>query len=120
MNTLLESPLAHYCLALLLFIALMLTTATFTTGKHARGLYRGFQASALAISSGSLLALTLIFLLGLVPYSSQNLVALAGIISGGTMSITTLTARNFSNLAKARQGEIESWLALGAAAPPCR
>lgn len=103
--------------ALALFIALMLTTATVTSGKHSRRLHRGVPATALAITAGSLAAVTLIFLLGLVPYSTQNLVAVTGIIIGGTMTITTLTARNFTTLATARQGEIEGWLALGASAP---
>lgn len=102
---------------LVLFIALMLTTATVTSGKHSRRLHRGQVATALAIATGSLIAVALIFALGLVPYSTQNLVAVAGIIIGGTMTITTLTARNFTTLATARQGEIEGWLALGATAP---
>lgn len=59
----------------------------------------------------------LIFTLHLVPYSSQNLIAVAGIIIGGTMTITTLTARNFLNLTHARASEIEGWWALGVRSP---
>ncbi|MDY6052015.1 MAG: ABC transporter permease [Rothia sp. (in: high G+C Gram-positive bacteria)] len=103
--------------ALVLFIALMLTTATATSGKHSRQLHHGLVATTLAIITGPLISVALIFLLGLVPYSTQNLVAVAGIVIGGTMAITTLTARNFTALATARQGEIEGWLALGATAP---
>ncbi|WP_421083598.1 ABC transporter permease [Rothia nasimurium] len=103
--------------ALVLFIALMLTTATITSGKHSKQLHRGLAATALSITVGALLAVLLIFALGLVPYSTQNLVAVAGIIIGGTMTITTLTARNFTTLTTARQGEIEAWLALGATSP---
>ncbi|MFC6353012.1 ABC transporter permease [Rothia nasimurium] len=106
--------------ALVIFVALMLTTATITSGKHSKQLHRGLAATALSITLGALLAVLLIFALGLVPYSTQNLVAVAGIIIGGTMTITTLTARNFTTLTAARQGEIEAWLALGATSPARR
>lgn len=103
--------------ALAPFLVLMVGTATHASARHAKKLYRGRTATALAITSGAGLSTGLIFALGLVPFSAQNLVAVAGIIIGGTMTITTLTARNFVSLSAARSGEIEGWLALGAPSP---
>lgn len=103
--------------AVVLFIGLMLTTATATSAKHSKALYRGRAATALGIVCGALTATALIFALRMVPFTMQNLVAVAGIITGGTMTIATLTARNFLSLTLARTGEVEGWWALGAGSP---
>ncbi|MDT0189412.1 ABC transporter permease [Rothia terrae] len=102
---------------LVAFIALMFATATHTSAKHTQKLHRGIATTFIAILTGAFISVTLIFGLGLVPLGTPNIVAVAGIIISGTMTITTLTARNFSALAHACQGEIEAWWSLGATSP---
>lgn len=99
------------------FFAVMITTATLTSGKHAQTLFHGRKAVALGITLASALTISLIFLLRLVEFSTQNLIAMGGIIIGGTMTIVTLTARNFVNRAHTHTAEIEGWWALGATSP---
>ncbi|MDO4916516.1 MAG: ABC transporter permease [Rothia sp. (in: high G+C Gram-positive bacteria)] len=96
------------------FFAVMLTTATLTSGKHARTLFHGRKAAGLGITVASIFTIAAIFLLRLVDFSTQNLMAMGGIIIGGTMTIVTLTARNFTDRANTRALEIEGWWALGA------
>ena len=100
-----------------LFIAVMLTTASLTSGRHARHLHRGKIAAALGIVAGAGVTLTGIFTLGLIDFTTQNLIAMSGIIIGGTMTIVTLTARHFVSQLKHRVGEVEGWWALGAPSP---
>lgn len=103
--------------ALPLFFTLMLTTASLTSGKHAKHLFHGKKAAALGIFCGATITVFTIFALGLIELTTQNLIAMGEIIIGGTMTIVTLTARNFTHTAHARTGEIEAWWALGATSP---
>lgn len=96
------------------FFVVMIATATLTSGKHAQTLFHGRKAVALGITLASALTISLIFLLRLVEFSTQNLIAMGGIIIGGTMTIVTLTARNFVNRAHTNAADIEGWWALGA------
>lgn len=100
--------------ALPVFFVVMLTTASLTSGKHARALFHGRVAAALGITVGAASTVTLIFLLRLVELSTQNLIAVGGIIIGSAMTVTTLTARHFISQVKNRKAEIEGWWALGA------
>lgn len=97
-----------------LFFVLMLSTAAYTSGRHARPLHRGPTAATAGLALGTVLTVTAIFVLGLVPFSTQNFIAMSGIIIGGTMTAVTLTARNFISQCEYRVGEIEGWWALGA------
>lgn len=97
-----------------LFILLMLTTATLTSGGRVAGLYRGRQAALLSVVTGALVTIALVFALHLMDWSVRYLIAVAGIVIGGAMSATTLAGRQFATLAAERSGEIQGWLALGA------
>lgn len=99
------------------FFAVMLTTASLTSGKHARRLFKGRTAASLGIFAGAALTVTAIFALRMVEFTTQNLIAVGGIIIGGTMTVTTLTARHFISQCKTRSHEIEGWWALGATSP---
>ncbi|GGH62005.1 hypothetical protein GCM10007359_11790 [Rothia aerolata] len=96
-----------------LFFVLMLSTAAYTSGRHTRPLHRGPAAATAGLALGAVLTVTAIFVLGLVPFSTQNFIAMSGIIIGGTMTAVTFTARNFISQCEYRVGEIEGWWALG-------
>lgn len=106
-----------YPTAVIAFVAVMLATASWTAGGRIKELWQGRRAAVLAVLSGSVVAVGLVFALQLVPFGVRYLIAIAGIVIGNSMSAATLAGRNFLRSARARQGEIEGWLALGATPP---
>ena len=100
-----------------LFALVMLATASLTAGGRVGELWQGRRAATLGVVTGSSVAVTLVFLLQLVPFGARYIVAIGGIVIGNSMSAATLAGRNFLRSARARQGEIEGWLALGAPPP---
>lgn len=97
------------------FVALMLTTASLTSGARLRELWGGRRAALAGVLAGGIAATALVLALGLVPFDARNIVAVGGILIGNAMSAATLSGRNFRTMALARSGEVEGWLALGAA-----
>ena len=96
------------------FLALMLTTASWTAVRRLSELWHGRRAATLGVLLGSATALSIVFSLGLVPFGTRYLVATAGIVIGNSMTGSTLAGRNFLRAARTRSLEVESWLALGA------
>lgn len=99
------------------FVVLMLATASWTAGGRVGELWQGRRAATFGVLSGAFVAVTAVFLLQLVPFGVRYLVAVGGIVIGNAMSAATLAGRNFLRSARARHGEIEGWLALGATPP---
>jgi putative ABC transport system permease protein len=97
------------------FVVLMLTTASWTSARRIRGLWHGRRIAVAGVLAGAATALVVIFGLRLVDLEVRNLVAVAGIIIGNSMSAATLAGRNFRRGSQARRYEIEAWLSLGAA-----
>lgn len=98
----------------LAFLALMLTTASWTAVLRLAELWHGLRAAVLGVLLGSATALGIVFSLGLVPLGARYLVAVSGIVIGNSMTGSTLAGRNFLRAARTRATEVESWLALGA------
>lgn len=96
------------------FVALMLTTASWTSMGRLSGLWHGRRAAAYGVLAGALVTLVAIFGLHLVDLQVRYLVAVAGIVIGNSMTAATLAGRNFLRGSRARVPEIEAWLALGA------
>lgn len=96
------------------FLALMLTTASWTAAGRLSGLRNGRRIAVVGVLAGATLALTVVFALQLVELEVRYLVAVAGIVIGNSMSAATLAGRNFLRAAQERRGEIEAWFALGA------
>lgn len=109
----LRGILAHP-LAVVAFIALMLTTASLTAGRRVGDLWQGRRASIVAVVAGSTMAVSLVFAFGLVPHGVRYLVAVGGIVIGNTMTAVTLAGRNYRREAVATRDQIEGWLSLGA------
>ncbi len=97
-----------------LFVALMLTTASLTSGGRVAALHRGRQAAVVAVAAGATATIVLVFGLHLMDWTVRYLVAVSGIVIGAAMSAVTLAGRQFATLAAERADEVEGWLALGA------
>lgn len=96
------------------FVALMLTTASWTSGGRLSGLPRGRRSAALGVVAGATAALVPALGLRLVTLDTQYVVAIGGIVIGGAMNAATLSGRGFQHTAALRRDEVEGWLALGA------
>jgi putative ABC transport system permease protein len=99
------------------FIVLMLTTASWTSGRRIQELWHGRRIAVAGVLAGAAAALVVIFGLRLVHLDVRDLVAVAGIVIGNAMSAATLAGRNFNRTARARRDEVEAWLSLGATPP---
>ena len=95
-------------------VAVMYTTATVTASRRLRGLAGAGRAVLLACAAGALTALVPVFALAVLPLQPRYVVALTGIVMGGTMTTATLAGRNVLSGLRARREEVEGWLALGA------
>lgn len=96
------------------FVALMLTTASWTAAGRVHELHRGRRIAALGVVSGAAGALSAIFALRLVDTGATYVIAVAGIVIGNAMTAATLSGRNFLRAATQRRDEVEAWLSLGA------
>lgn len=96
------------------FVALMLTTASFTAAGRVGELHRGRRIATLGVVSGAAVALLAIFALRLVETGPTYVIAVAGIVIGNAMTAATLSGRNFLRASRQRRDEVEAWLSLGA------
>jgi putative ABC transport system permease protein len=96
------------------FVLLMATTASWTSARRISELWHGRRIAVTGVLSGAVVALVVIFGLQLVDVDVRNLVAVAGIVIGNSMSAATLSGRNFRRTSRARRDEVEAWLSLGA------
>ena len=101
-----------------LVLALMFGVATWTAARRLRGLPGAGRAVVLAVAAGSAVAVGIICGLPVLDRSVRTLVAVSGIVVGGTMTATVLAGRRLGDGLRARRDEVEAWLALGA--PPRR
>lgn len=95
-------------------LVVMLATATRTAARRLRDLERAARAVLLSCLAGALPTLTVVFGTGALQPSARYLVALGGIVLGGTMTACTLAGRNLLAGLRSRRAEVEGWLALGA------
>ncbi|MDO5724111.1 MAG: ABC transporter permease, partial [Flaviflexus sp.] len=87
-----------------------------TSGSRMSQLHGGRQAAAVGVSCSALLAIALVFALGMMAVKENYVIAVSGIVIGNTMTGVTLACRNCARSARNRAGEVETWLALGAPA----
>jgi putative ABC transport system permease protein len=97
-----------------LAVAIMFSVATWTASRRLRGFDRPGRAVILACGAGAAVSIGLICGLPILDRSVRTLVAVSGIVIGGTMTAATLTGRRLLDGLRRRREEVEGWLALGA------
>ena len=97
-----------------LLLAVMFGVATWTAARRLRGFSGAGRAVTLACAAGGVVTVGLICGLPVLDRSVRTLVAVSGIIVGGTMTAATLTGRRLLDGLRRRREEVEGWLALGA------
>ncbi len=94
------------------FVGLMFIAASFTSARRVTH-HRSGRLVALPIAAGVVPALTLILGSGLVPMTGIAIVPIAGILTGGAMTATSLAGRRALDELASRHGEYEAALSLG-------
>jgi putative ABC transport system permease protein len=97
-----------------LLLAVMFGVATWTAARRLRGTPVAGRAVVLACGAGAVVAVGVICGLPVLDRSVRTLVAVSGIVVGGTMTAATLTGRRLTDGLRRRRDEVEAWLALGA------
>jgi putative ABC transport system permease protein len=95
-------------------VAVMFGVAVWTAGRRLRELAGAAPAVLAACGAGALVTIGLICGVPILDRSVRTLVAVSGIVIGGTMTAATLTGRRLLSGLRSRRDEIEGWLALGA------
>ncbi|GAB3861869.1 ABC transporter permease [Nocardioides maradonensis] len=96
------------------FVALMVATASWTSGGRLDAVPHGRRLALLGVLTGAGIALVVAFSARMVTFDARHVVALAGIVIGNAMNAATLSGRRFAQSAQQRRDEVEGWLALGA------
>ncbi len=94
------------------FLVLMAAVATGTSAARTKTGRRGVWVGA-AILIGTVPAIAVLVVSGLVPLDGIALVPMGGILIGGAMTATTLSVRRALDTLHDRHGEYEAALALG-------
>ncbi|SBT65792.1 putative ABC transport system permease protein [Micromonospora sediminicola] len=94
------------------FVLLMSVVAAGTSGRRITGGPHGWWAGV-PIATASLTVVAALLLAGLVPPHGIAIIPIAGILTGGAMTATSLAGRRFNDDLHARRGEVEAALALG-------
>lgn len=95
-------------------VAVMFCVATATAARRLRGLEGAGRATVIACGLGSAVVIAIVCGAGVLDRSARVLVAVSGIVLGGTMSAATLAGRHLREALVRRRDEVEAWLAIGA------
>jgi putative ABC transport system permease protein len=95
-------------------LAVMFSVATWTATRRLAGFPGAGRYVVLACGAGAVVAVGLICGLPILDRSPRTLVAVSGIVVGGTMTAATLTGRRLLDGLRRRRDEVEAWLSLGA------
>ena len=95
-------------------LGVMLVTAIVTAGGRLKEFPHALRAVGIAILSGMAVTLTVVFATGAFEPSIRYVLAISGIVIGGSMTAATSTGRQLWLGMVHRSDEIEGWLALGA------
>lgn len=110
-SLLIAAAVAHPATAWL-FVGVMFAVAVFTTTRRVRA-PRAWPWAALAMATGIVPVLAIIFGTGAVPLAGVTVVSVAGIIVGNMMTAHTLVGRRCFAELESGQGVFEGALALG-------
>jgi putative ABC transport system permease protein len=95
-------------------VAIMFTVATGTAARRLAGQPGATRAVVLACAAGSSVTIGIVVGLPTLTRDVRTLVAVSGIVIGGTMTAATLTGRRLADGVQRRRDEIEAWLSVGA------
>jgi len=95
------------------FVAVMLGTASFTSGRRLRGVPDAVWRAGAAIAAGAAIGIVPMLVSGAFSTAPRELIPLAGILIGGAMVATSVTGRQIADHVGDELPAIETRLALG-------
>lgn len=96
------------------FLVLMLTVACATTTRRLAPFGRPWRQVLLASVVGAAPCVAVVLAVGALPFNDRYVLALTGIVLGGTMTVSTLAGRRLHDSLARRRDEVEAWLSIGA------
>jgi putative ABC transport system permease protein len=100
--------------AVIAVLAVMFSVATWTAARRISMHADALSATVLSCAAGATVAIGIIVGLPTLSRDVRTLVAVAGIVLGGTMTAATLTGRKLADGLHRRRDEVEAWLSIGA------
>jgi putative ABC transport system permease protein len=101
-------------IAVLVFIASMVTFATFTSSRRARGLPNPWGATFWALSAAAVVTLGLMVSLRVLPLRPEFIIPISGMVVGNSMNTTSLAINRLLAEVRGHCGRIEARMLLGA------
>ncbi len=101
-------------IAVIAVVAVMFGVAVWTAGRRLAPRDGAMRAVMLACGAGAGVAIAIIVGLPTLSRDVRTLVAVSGIVIGGTMTAATLTGRRLADGLNRRREEVEAWLSVGA------
>jgi putative ABC transport system permease protein len=95
------------------FVAVMLATATWTSGRRLRGVPGAPLRAGAAIAAGAAVGVVPLLVSGAFSTTPRELIPVAGILIGGAMAATSVTGRRLVEQARDDLAGVEARLALG-------
>jgi putative ABC transport system permease protein len=96
-----------------LFIAVMLAAATWTSGRRLKGVPRAMPIAFVSIASASLVTTAILFGFGVFELEPRYLLPVAGILIGNSMNAVSVAGKLLREEIVSKTLEIETRLALG-------
>lgn len=101
-------------IAVIAVIAVMFGVATWTAGRRLREHAHALRSVMFSCFAGATVTIAIIVAMPTLDRDLRDLVAVSGIVLGGTMTAATLTGRRLTSGLRARRDEVEAWLSIGA------
>jgi putative ABC transport system permease protein len=101
-------------IAVIAVVAVMFGLATWTAARRLKEQPGAAKAVVISCGAGASVAIGVIVGMPTLSRDVGTLVAVSGIIMGGTMTAATLTGRRLQDGLKRRRDEVEAWLSIGA------
>lgn len=95
-------------------VGVMFGVAVWTAARRLAALTGAARAVAVSCAAGATVAIGIIVGLPTLTRDARTLVAVSGIVIGGTMTAATLTGRRLADALHRRRDEVEAWLSIGA------
>ena len=101
-------------LAVIAVVTVMFSVVVWTGTRRLRAHPGALRAVALSCAAGAGVTIAIIVGLPTLTRDVRTLVAVCGIVFGGTMTAATLTGRRMADSFLRRRDQIEAWLSIGA------
>lgn len=101
-------------LTVIALVAVMFSVVVWTAWQRLRSHVDALRAVAMSCGAGAVVAIGIIVGLPVLNRDLRTLVAVSGIVLGGTMTAATLTGRRLADGLRLRRAEVEAWLSIGA------